>query len=101
MDPQKADTPAPPAASPAPIGPQLDFPRIAQSYRALADEMEHCTNIPAFDGGAAILAAINAMRIAMETRMDTMERRLDTMEHTLITALVCSFTISQLRVQSG
>jgi hypothetical protein len=42
--------------------PQPDFEVIAQSHRDLASELTKCGNIPAFDAGRAILAAIQEVK---------------------------------------
>jgi hypothetical protein len=41
---------------------QPDFRLIAQGFNDLGDQFLRCSNLPAVDGGGALLAAIQGMR---------------------------------------
>lgn len=60
----------------APDQEQPDFQAMAGQSTELATNVSKFRNIPAFDGGALILAELQAMRQELRQEMRDMERRM-------------------------
>ncbi|KAF4585672.1 hypothetical protein GQ602_004977 [Ophiocordyceps camponoti-floridani] len=59
---------------------QPDFGQVAHSFRHAADHLERCGNLPAVDGGARLMQAMETIMERLTTLEQTMNRRFDQVE---------------------